>query len=199
MTVSNGTTTYASELFGEGHSSPVYPTGATPKVVITIPQAQAARAAAGANTDATDDDRDACAAQDYRGEADITFTLTGGAVFDANISSLMFDPNTSGDNDVAANTATGDAVAIKDGGRKGDNFITLTIQAATASEVDKQQHRTRQQNPYRHCRLDGRQGLHGRFGSWRWQTDFLRSAASAEPWRIGGCATPWMPTRRTTS
>ena len=135
VTVDNGATTYASELFGEGHSSPVYPTGATPKVVITIPQALAARAAAGANTDATDDDRDACAAQDYRGEADITFTLTGGAVFDANISSLMFDPITSGDNNTPANTATGDAVTIKDGGRKGDSFITLTIQAANDTDV----------------------------------------------------------------
>ena len=135
VTVSNGTTTYASELFGEGHSSPVYPTGKTPIAVLSIPQNLAARAAVDDDpgTADTDESRNACAAQDFAGEADVTFTLTGGAVFDANVTRLMWNPVAT--NTTAAVTAPGTVATIKDGGRKGQNFITITVQAATDGEA----------------------------------------------------------------
>ena len=116
VTVVNGGTIYASELFGPGHSSPEYPPSKTPRVVLTIP----------ANVAAAEGVKEV----NHSGSADITFTLTGGAVFDANITGLMWDADTdnsanNGADDSAA--APGSVASIKEGGRKGDNSITITV------------------------------------------------------------------------
>ncbi|MDE0007717.1 MAG: hypothetical protein OXS50_05510, partial [Gammaproteobacteria bacterium] len=93
MTVSPNPT-YASELFGAGHSSPVYPDEMTPMVTLTIP----------GNLDAFDGDHDSDAAtpnlvlpaRDHNGSVEVTFTLVGGTL-DANVTGLMYNANTSAD------------------------------------------------------------------------------------------------------
>ena len=114
VTVVNGDTIYASELFGAGHSSPEYPLSKTPMVVLTIP----ANAAAAAGPPAVKE-------VNHSGSADITFTLTGGAVFDANVTGLMWDMDTTDDAGPVA--APGSVASIKEGGRKGDRSITITV------------------------------------------------------------------------
>ena len=117
------TPTYASELFGEGHASPVYPADidpamadnqdGTPVVMLTIP----------ANAAATE----TAPAIDHNGSAEITFSVHGGT-FDANVTGLMWDP----DNDGATTdlAAPGDVASIVSGGRKGDTYITIKIEEA---------------------------------------------------------------------
>ena len=133
VSVTNGGTIYASELFGEGHSSPAYPDGATPMVVLTIPQDLTNRVAVGADTVDPADDRNACEAgpHNHNGEAEITFALSGGAVFDGNVSGLMWDPDGGATEAIAMRPAPGTVASIKEGGRKGDSSITITIEPAT--------------------------------------------------------------------
>ena len=137
VSVDNGTTIYASELFGEGHSSPEYPDGATPMVVLTIPQNIAARTAVAddpATTDA-DESRNACAAIDHNGEADITFSLSGGATFNANIGGLMWDPIAGDGATTASRPAPGTVASIKEGGVKGGSSFTITVKPANAADT----------------------------------------------------------------
>ena len=123
------TPTYASELFGEGHASPVYPADidadmadnqdGTPVVMLTIP----ANVTADADTPGVD----------HNGSAEITFSVHGGT-FDANVTGLMWDPD--GDGATTADVAApGDVASIISGGRKGDTSITIKIEeAGTAPE-----------------------------------------------------------------
>ena len=125
VTVSNGGTIYASELFGPGHGSPMYPTGKAPMAVLTIP----------ANVAAEGDNP----AVDHSGSVEVTFTLTHGATFNANVSGLVWDSNTSEDGGDEGDATSDDYVAapgtvasIKSGGRKADTSITITLEAAVA-------------------------------------------------------------------
>ncbi len=122
---------YASELFGAGHAAITYPDGMTPMVVLTIPQDDPGREAAGADTPNDDtDDLSACAASDHSGSAQVTFTLLAG-MFDGNISGLMWDP-IAGDGAATASRAAPASVAtIESGGRKGDSSITIEVKEAT--------------------------------------------------------------------
>ena len=127
VTVSNGTTVYASELFGPGHGSPMYPKDKEPMAVLTIP----------ANADAVEADADtdtaAKPAVDHSGSVEITFTLTHGATFNANVAGLMWDQDGGGDtNDFEP--ADGAVASIKSGGRKGDSSITITVEEADEDE-----------------------------------------------------------------
>ena len=117
--------TYASELFGPDHAAIKYPANMTPKVVLTIPPNLAAVAAREASGDTP-----ACAAVpavEYSGEAEVTFTLLGGAMFDANVAGLMYDVGSADSTEV---TATGAVASIVSGGRKDDSSITIKIEAA---------------------------------------------------------------------
>ncbi len=119
--------TYASELFGPDHAAIKYPNGMTPKVVLTIPANNAAvgeRAASG-----TDPACAAVAAVEYTGEAEVTFELLGGAMFDANVAGLMYDADGAGTTSTEG-TATGAVASIVSGGRKNDTSITIKIEAA---------------------------------------------------------------------
>ena len=131
VSVTNDSTIYASELFGEGHSSPVYPDEMTPMVVLTIPQDLEPREASGLGDDDPTNDVMACSAQGHDGEAEITFTLSGGATFNANVTGLMWTP-------VPGTTvpAPGTVASIKEGGRKGASSITITIEPAEAESAD---------------------------------------------------------------
>ena len=132
--------TYASELFGEGHAAIQYPKGMEPKVVLTIP-GNTATAALG---------------DMHEGSAEVTFTLLGGATFDANVGGLMWDndlaadgpdvdPNEDGDTTTADAddgdattgntmndfvTAPGTVASIVSGGRKGNKSIKIKIEPA---------------------------------------------------------------------
>ena len=140
VTVSNGGTIYASELFGPGHGSPMYPTGKAPMAVLTIPANEAAE---GDNP-----------AVDHSGSVEVTFTLTHGAMFNANVSGLMWDSNTATEPDTGDESteaapnplnddnflndyepAPGTVASIKSGGRKGDTSITITLEAAVDTET----------------------------------------------------------------
>ena len=112
--------TYASELFGPGHDSPVYPDKMTPVVTLTFPAN--VEGAAATDTDA------AVARVNHDGASIITFELIG-AVFDGNVTGLMFDANDSDDsNEVIA--ATGAVASIMSGGRKGDSEIVIKVEEA---------------------------------------------------------------------
>ena len=136
--VDNGDSIYATELFGPGHSSPQYPIDlepnmagnqdGTPTVVLTIPgnlNAQDAR---------TSPPRAASRARAHNGSAEVKFMLTGGAVFDANVAGLMYNANAGDDNPGDATTlpvaAPGTVASIMEGGRKGDDYITIKIEEA---------------------------------------------------------------------
>ena len=123
VTVSNGGTIYASELFGPGHGSPMYPKDKEPMAVLTIP-ANADAVAADADTGAA-----AKPAVDHSGSVEITFTLTHGATFNANVAGLMWDEDGGGTANSFA-PADGAVASIKSGGRKGDNSITITVEEA---------------------------------------------------------------------
>ena len=134
--------TYASELFGAGHASPVYPADinpdmdgdqdGTPVVTLTIPgNLDAFTAVEGPPAIA------AMPARNHNGSAEVTITLLAG-VFDANVTGLMYDANTSDDGagENAPVPATASVASIIDGGRKGDNFITIKVEEATAETTD---------------------------------------------------------------
>ena len=145
--VTNGGNIYATELFGPGHSSPKYPIDldpntegnqdGTPMVVLTIPgnlNAQAANPAATPPLAASP-------ARAHNGSAEVMFMLSGGAVFDANVTGLMYNANT-GDDDVNTPTtlpvaAPGTVASIMDGGRKGDAHITIKIEEATDADTTR--------------------------------------------------------------
>ena len=148
VSVTNGGTVYASELFGEGHSSPVYPDEMTPMVVLSIPANLPARAAVSDNpaTTDTDESRDACAAVNHEGEADITFMLTGDAEFAGNVAGLMWDPIAGGTGDEGLRTATGQVASIKDGGLKGESSITITVKAVNAGITSAANNHTQRAN-----------------------------------------------------
>ena len=133
--------TYASELFGPGHGSiKEYPTDKMPMVTLTIPgNAADDPFTATSETDAT------TKGTAHGGSALVTFTVHG-ATFDANIGEIRWDSNVvrddvtsvGGDGDGDGydyEVAPGNVVSIEEGGRKGDNFITLRIEAA-ADEGD---------------------------------------------------------------
>jgi hypothetical protein len=120
---------YASELFGEGHAAISYPEGMNPVVTLTIPGNYDARDAAGADTDDTADDRDACTAFSHNGSVEVTFTLLAGA-FDANVTGLMWDANAAAANTADPVAAPATVATIESGGRKGDNSITIKIEEA---------------------------------------------------------------------
>ena len=115
--------TYASELFGPDHAAIEYPDKMTPKVVLTIP-------ANVGQVDATDT-CPAVPAVEYSGEAEVRFTLLGGAMFDANVAGLMYDADAGG-TESTEDTATGAVASIVSDGRKGDSSITIKIEAAEA-------------------------------------------------------------------
>ena len=125
------TYTYASELFGAGHDAIEYPKDARPMVTLTIP------ANVLDDTATTDVDESLDNGDLHNGEAEITFTLTAG-VFDANIGGLMWDPDGPAPADcdgnalgcVEASSAPGTVASILEGGRKGQNFIKIKIEAA---------------------------------------------------------------------
>ena len=145
--------TYASELFGAGHGAIEYGKAGNPVVTLTIPGDST-----GVDTDDADtadvDERITMMGRMHNGEAEITFMLTAG-VFDANVSGLMWDADgpprndpdqtdaaelavvcdTGGGTDLGCGDPTaapGTVASIIDGGRKGDNSITIKIEAATA-------------------------------------------------------------------
>ena len=103
-------TTYASELFGEGHGSPEYMKGAdgtsmAPMVVLTIPS----------------DGK-------HNGSAEIEFVLDNGAVFNSNIAALMWKA----DADSEFAPAPGAIVSIVDGGRAGESSIKIKVEEASS-------------------------------------------------------------------
>ena len=122
--------TYASELFGEGHAAPTYPTDidadtdgdqdGTPVVTLTIP--------ANVNEDSTT--TPPTARVNHDGEALITFKLSTGT-FMSSISGLMFDANTS--DDTAPIPATGNVVEIVSGGVAGDDEFVIRVKVADAT------------------------------------------------------------------
>ena len=145
--------TYASELFGAGHGAIKYGEAGNPVVTLTIPGDSTGVDTDDADTDNVDE-RITMMGRMHNGEADITFTLQAG-VFDANVSGLMWDPDgpprndpdqtvaselavvcdTGGGTDLGCEdprAAPGTVASIIDGGRKGDNSITIKIEAATA-------------------------------------------------------------------
>lgn len=124
-------TTYASELFGEGHGSPEYMKDddgnpMAPMVVLTVPGDLG-----------------------HNGSAEIKFMLDNGAMFDSNISGLMLDSDAGtdlADDGNAATTYDGDGdvdndfvaapgaiVSIVDGGTAGDDSITIKVEEATGA------------------------------------------------------------------
>ena len=124
--------TYASELFGAGHASPVYPADmdgdqdGTPVVTLTIPgNLDAFTAVEGPPPVA------AMPARNHNGSAEVTITLLAG-VFDANVTGLMYDADGAGE--TAPVPATAAIASIVDGGRKGNNFITIKVEEATGTD-----------------------------------------------------------------
>ena len=144
VSVSNNDTIYASELFGEGHPSPVYPDKKTPMVVLTIPQDLADRDAV-VDADTPTNNRDACSAQGHGGEADITFMLSGGATFNSNVAGLMWDPDGAGP--FEARPAPGTVASIKEGGRKGNSSITITVKPTGKADAPADEDSVRTTNP----------------------------------------------------
>ena len=122
--------TYASELFGDGHATLEYPTTTgAPMVSLTIPMNSPAADPVSRGTDGTR----------HMGEVEVTFTLDAGE-FDGNISELRWEEDlmadgTDGDEDTTNDyvTAPGTVVSILDGGREGDNFIKIKIEAGIDS------------------------------------------------------------------
>ncbi|MDE0008197.1 MAG: hypothetical protein OXS50_07955 [Gammaproteobacteria bacterium] len=127
MTVSNQPT-YASELFGPGHDSPVYPDGMTPRVTLFIPENHDAVA----DDPGTADEDETMAARDHRGSVEITFTFIG-AEFDAAISGLMFDNDATEASTNADVAAPANVATIVSGGGKGDSHLTITLEEADQS------------------------------------------------------------------
>ena len=120
--------TYASELFGPDHATIKYPNQMTPKVVLTIPPNIAGLVATSTCP--------AVPAVEYSGEAEVTFTLLGGAMFDANVAGLMYDADAGG-TESPEGTATGAVASIVSDGRKDDSSITIKIEAASTDDTTR--------------------------------------------------------------
>ena len=114
--------TYASELFGPGHDSPVYPEGMTPRVTLLLP----GNLNAVANDPQTEAD-ETMPARNHSGAVEVTFDLIGGT-FDAAVTGLMFDNDAGGDN--AAVPAPAAVASIVSGGGKDDRSITIRVEEA---------------------------------------------------------------------
>ena len=127
VSVTNNDTIYASELFGEGHSSPEYPEGKDPKVVLFIPKNVAA------NPTATPPVKGV----DHNGSVEITFTLTHGAVFNADIGGLMWNTDTDADPAVVV-PAPEQVASFVSGGRKGDSSLTIKVGEVASDETGRQ-------------------------------------------------------------
>ena len=119
--VSN-TQTYASELFGAGHSAIKYPADGEPVVTLTIP-ANVGPVTANAAGEG------AAAAMTHNGSAEITFTLGAGA-FAANVTGLMWN------NGTTEAPAPGTVASIIDGGRADQNHITIKVEEADPAATD---------------------------------------------------------------
>ena len=132
--------TYASELFGPGHDSPVYPEGMTPVVTLVFP--------ANVEAVAATDEEAAVARVNHDGASIITFELIG-AVFDGNVTGLMYNANTNDDEPDTATTlpvpATGTVASIMSGGRKGDSEIVIKVEEASTEEDTRS---TSTENPH---------------------------------------------------
>ena len=116
--------TYASELFGPGHDSPVYPDDMTPVVTLHFPaNVEGKEANPGTGTEFV-------ARVNHTGAAEITFELIG-AVFDADVAGLMYDANVSENNTVEAVAAPGVVASIVSGGRKGDSELVIKVEEAS--------------------------------------------------------------------
>ena len=133
---------YASELFGNDDVSPKYPGGDAPTVQLFIP--------ANVADDAGTPDEDETV--DHTGSAEITFRLHGGAVFNANVTALMFDSDgpppancgeePSADGCAEPVVAPGGVASIVSGGRKGDSSITIKVEEAEADTSDSENNTT---------------------------------------------------------
>ncbi len=119
--------TYASELFGPGHDSPVYPDDMTPVVTLFFP-ANVEGVADNPDTDANE----FVARVNHDGASIITFELLG-AVFDGNVTGLMFDTNASETDTADAVAAPGSVASIMSGGRKGDSEIVIKVEEASTT------------------------------------------------------------------
>ncbi len=118
---------YASELFGEDRLSPKYPTGMEPMVTLTIP----------GNLDAFDAVEGppavaAIPARIHNGSVEVEFKLHG-AMFDANVTGLMYNASTTADPQVVI-AAPASVASIVSGGRKGDDWITIKIEEASTAD-----------------------------------------------------------------
>ena len=138
---------YASELFGNDDVSPKYPGDVAPTVRLFIP----ANVADNADTDEDE-------TVDHTGSVEITFRLHGGAVFNANVTALMFDRdgppkngagqtgteaenvcNAEGGTDVGCDdpvVASGGVASIVSGGRKDNDWITIKIEPTDTNTTD---------------------------------------------------------------
>ena len=131
---------YASELFGNDDVSPKYPGDDAPTVQLFIP--------ANVADNGTDEDETV----DHTGSAEITFRLHGGAVFNANVTALMFDSDgpppancgeePSADGCAEPVVAPGGVASIVSGGRKGDSSITIKVEEAEADTSDSENNNT---------------------------------------------------------
>ena len=120
--------TYASELFGPGHDSPVYPEGMTPVVTLFFP----ANVEGTADDLTTEDTNEFVARVNHTGAAEITFELIG-AVFDADVTGLMYDADVSEGNTDEAVAATGVVASIVSGGRKGESELVIKVEEASST------------------------------------------------------------------
>ena len=155
--------TYASELFGEGHAAPTYPTDidadtegdqdGTPVVTLTIP----------ANVAADPDATPPVARVNHDGEALITFKLSTGT-FMSSISGLMFDANTS-DDSTAPIPATGNVVEIVSGGVAGGDEFVIRVKAADADAGGSRNGANAHAITFRMPRLQGLGALAGAGGT----------------------------------
>ena len=155
-----GANTYASELFGANHGELSHPAGREPMVVLTIP------GNAATDNPATPANETLLGVQ-HEGSATVEFTLSGGAMFAANVTGLLWDSDISADgndNDGDENGTPGDALGddgnaetgVKDndfatapgtvasivsGGRKGESSITIKIEPASTEADDTNRRR----------------------------------------------------------
>ena len=135
------TPTYASELFGAGHSSPEYPADidpemdgnqdGTPVVTLFFP----ANVVAVVDDPATPDN-EFVARVNHDGASIITFELIG-AVFDGNVSDLMFDTNADETDTGEAVAAPGTVASIMSGGGKGDSNVVIKIEEASTEATTR--------------------------------------------------------------
>ena len=147
--------TYASELFGDGHATLEYPTTTgAPMVSLTIPMNSPA------DESVTPAKPRGAQGTSHMGEVEVTFTLDAGE-FDGNISELRWEEDLMADADtdtdeIADNdyvVAPGTIVSILDGGRDGDNFIKIKIEAGIDSGLDSVEEDASRRDANKHQRI----------------------------------------------